>query len=552
MEVHRTCRGRLRRAPACYWGSDAGRRRGDDDRGATEVPEADAGAVLGADRAGRGRLLDEMAAVTGLHRKSLLRLLAPGGLDRWPRRQRGRVYGHLVDDALRVIWESLDYVCAEALTPALLATARAAGAHGEVRLTDEPGSPVGADQHRERATPADAAGAGHASPPAPGAGAGQPRQPGGAPDPDARLAWDEARQGTSRWTSSIIVGRSPTASTCTRCRLVDVATGWSERVAVLGAASGRWKKPSGACSTDCPSPSAKLHPDNGGEFLNNHLVRFWGEASTGLTLSRSRPYQKNDNRFVEQKNDTLVRAYLGHGRLDTPAQADALNALYDQMWTYYNLFQPVLHLVAKTIDPAEPTQVRRTWDARADAVRAPVRRAGEAVGRAPTRPGAGARPHQPSGAPPGDLRGARPACSRHRRCRPLKTSGGRPRRRKRGSPPQPAGGRALPATNVRNEADAHDTKRKERPRPVAFSFEGTVPRIASSVTFSFDLTRPLVPGERCWPVPGCGTVAVGWINAILAGGVSVGGVHAGPGAARAAVAGRRHAVSSGVAGGERS
>src|SRR5687767_14606220 len=91
-----------------------------------------------ADRAGRGRLLDEMEAVTGLHRKSLLRLLAPAGLERRPRRrQRGRVYGHLVDDALRVIWESLDLVCAERLTPALVSTAQLLARHGEVRLTDE-------------------------------------------------------------------------------------------------------------------------------------------------------------------------------------------------------------------------------------------------------------------------------------------------------------------------------------------------------------------------------------------------------------------------------
>jgi hypothetical protein len=84
------------------------------------------------------------------------------------------------------------------------------------------------------------------------------------------------------------------------------------------------------------------------------------ELSTTMRGStRSRPYQKNDNRLVEQKNATLVRQYLGDLRLDTPEQIAALNALYEQMWLYYNLFQPVLHLCEKTL---EGDKVRRKWD----------------------------------------------------------------------------------------------------------------------------------------------------------------------------------------------
>ena len=83
-----------------------------------------------AGRAGRGALLTEMGAVTGLHRRSLVRLLAGGDLSRHPRRaQRGRAYGAAVDDAMRVVWESLDYVCAERLTPALAGTARLLAGH---------------------------------------------------------------------------------------------------------------------------------------------------------------------------------------------------------------------------------------------------------------------------------------------------------------------------------------------------------------------------------------------------------------------------------------
>ena len=108
-----------------------------------------------------------------------------------------------------------------------------------------------------------------------------------------------------------------------------------------------------------PFAVIELHPDNGSEFFNQHLVRFWKDKVKGVQLSRSRPYQKNDNRMVEQKNDTLVRQYLGQLRLDTPEQITALNALYEQMWLYYNLFQPVLHLVEKSM---VADKVVRKWD----------------------------------------------------------------------------------------------------------------------------------------------------------------------------------------------
>ncbi len=122
-----------------------------------------------------------------------------------------------------------------------------------------------------------------------------------------------------------------------------------------------------------PFALVELHPDNGREFFNDHLKRLFPQLVPGLTLSRSRPYHKNDNRFVEQKNDALVRQYVGYARFDTPEQ---MAALYADMSVYYNLFQPVLHLVEKTVvsDPIAdespggaiptltPTRIRRRWD----------------------------------------------------------------------------------------------------------------------------------------------------------------------------------------------
>ena len=312
---------------------------------------------LAADRAERGRLLDTLEALTHLDRKTLIRLLRSPDLARRPRaRQRGRVYGHAVDDALRVIWETLDYVCAERLTPVLVPTARRLAAHGELVLTDELVAQlerisIASVQRRLSRL-----------------GQDTPRLPRKGPEranrvareiPMQRIAWDVAAPGHFEVDLVHHSGPVTDGDYLHTLQLVDVATGWSERVAVLGRSQRAMEAGFRRVLARLPFPIVELHPDNGPEFLNAHLVRFWGTEITGLSLSRSRPYHKNDNRVIEQKNDTLVRAYVGHGRLDTPEQCAALNALYDQMWVYYNLFQPVLHLIEKT---TQGTRVRRKWD----------------------------------------------------------------------------------------------------------------------------------------------------------------------------------------------
>ena len=312
---------------------------------------------LAADRAGRGALLTEMAAVTGLHRKSLTRLLTQPSLERRPRRrQRGRTYGAEVRAVVATVWESLDYVCAERLTPALLPTARHLAAFGECRLTPEVEARLGtisrATVHRLTGTL-----------PRP-----TPRLPRGGPEqanrvrqavPMGRLPWQTSAPGHFEVDLVHHCGASAAGEYVHTLQMVDVATGWSERVAVLGRSQAAMEAGFRRILGRLPFPVIELHPDNGSEFFNAHLVRFWGEELTGLTLSRSRPYHKNDNRLVEQKNDTLVRAYLGYGRLDTAARAAALDQLYEQMWLYYNLFQPVLHLREKAVTA---DRLRRTWD----------------------------------------------------------------------------------------------------------------------------------------------------------------------------------------------
>jgi len=312
----------------------------------------------GASRTGRGALLSEMAAVSGLHRKSLLRLLHAPSLARAPQRVRvrRRTYGPAVADVVRVVWESLDYVCAERLTPALLATAQQLAQWEELVLTPQVEAQLAAIsratvqrllQRFQQDTPK------------------LPRRTPQPPNqvlrgvPLERLSWATTVPGSFETDLVHHCGPVADGTYLHTLQLVDVATGWSERVAVRGRTQEQMVDGFRRVQARLPFPITHLHPDNGSEFFNHHLVRYFGEELTGLKLSRSRPYQKNDNRFVEQKNSTLVRAYLGYRRLETLRQYAAVNALYDQLWVYYNLFQPVLHLVGK--DMVNGKLLRR-WD----------------------------------------------------------------------------------------------------------------------------------------------------------------------------------------------
>ena len=117
-------------------------------------------------------------------------------------------------------------------------------------------------------------------------------------------------------------------------QMVDIATGWSERIAILGRSYLVMQDAFERILQRLPFAVCELHPDNGGEFLNHHLLRYWSDAMPGLALSRSRPYQKNDHRSVEQKNSSSAHAYLGQQRLDTVADTEALDRFYDGMWVY--------------------------------------------------------------------------------------------------------------------------------------------------------------------------------------------------------------------------
>lgn len=310
-----------------------------------------------ANRTEKGRLLGEMEAVTGLHRKSLLRLLHQPSLERTRSTvRRWRSYGLEVEQVVAIVWKSVDYVCAERLQPVLRSSAEHLASFNACPLTPA------------IATQLDTISIATLGRMLRRLGRPLPRLPQRGPEqanrlrqatPMRRIPWETSDPGHLEVDLVHHAGGTSAGEYGHTLQLVDVATGWSERVALLGRSQRAMEAAFRQVLARIPFPIRELHPDNGSEFFNAHLLRFFGEEVTGLTLSRSRPYHKNDNRFVEQKNATLVRAYLGHLRLDTPEQVAALNDLYDQLWTYYNLFQPVLRLAEKTIVDG---RLRRRWD----------------------------------------------------------------------------------------------------------------------------------------------------------------------------------------------
>src|SRR6201993_1854239 len=90
----------------------------------------------------------------------------------------------------------------------------------------------------------------------------------------------------------------------------------------------------------------EIHSDNGTEFINWHLFRYTQEEE--LEFSRSRSNKKNDNCFVEQKNWTHVKKFVGYLRYDTQEELSILNDLYrSELRLYKNFFQPVMKLIVK-------------------------------------------------------------------------------------------------------------------------------------------------------------------------------------------------------------
>ena len=162
--------------------------------------------------------------------------------------------------------------------------------------------------------------------------------------------WDETRPGFLEADTIAHCGETLLGQFVYTIDTVDIATGWTEQRAVWGKGETDVLKQIQHIEDSLPFPLLGFDCDNGGEFLNWHLMKHFHQRDKTVQFTRSRPYHKDDNAHVEQKNWTHVRQWFGYHRLDKPVLVGLMNHLYSQEWRlYHNFFLPSVKLVEKKL-----------------------------------------------------------------------------------------------------------------------------------------------------------------------------------------------------------
>lgn len=175
-------------------------------------------------------------------------------------------------------------------------------------------------------------------------------------------AWQENEAGWLEADTVALGGGSATGEVIWMLDSTDISTTWVEMRAMFGRGQHAAVEQLAQIETFLPFPWLGLDSDNGGEFINRHVLR-WCQKNRGepIYYTRSRPYRSNDNAHIEQKNWTHVRHWFGYERHDNPEVADLINELASgELRQFLNLFSPSMKLLAKTKSPAG--KERRQYD----------------------------------------------------------------------------------------------------------------------------------------------------------------------------------------------
>jgi len=319
---------------------------------------------LNASRAAKSAMLDAMEADTHLHRKHLIRLMNSDDIrPRKRNRERGRTYGPEVEHAVRLVADALDWPGAERVQPVLADMAQCLARFGHLSLS----APLLSQLHQVSISTVRRIMKRIGRPQDTLPKVGRGRRPDSVVQsmvPIGVIPWQEPEPG--RFEADLVHHTDNNLEgpfVCT-LHLVDIFTGWSERFAILGYEFEQMWQAVQAFKDRCPIPVREIHTDNGPEFMNMAFVSHFGSEIVSARLTRGRPGFKNDNRFVEQKNSSLIRAYLGHLHLYTAEYCALLNHLCSDVWGCYNLFVPVVRQTSRRVRRANTglVQIVRTQD----------------------------------------------------------------------------------------------------------------------------------------------------------------------------------------------
>jgi len=301
---------------------------------------------LGADKQIKTKIIDELTANTGMHRKAVIRTLKHEQMHD-PCKQPGKRgpktrYGPAVTIALKELWEMSGELCAERLKEAIpdyLPPLKRDGDWNHSKETTALLLQMSIGTMKDRIAKFQKA-----------------RHPRGVSTtkpsqlkeiiPVRRGPWDNPKPGDGEIDTVVHCGSTLLGNMAYTVNYTSIATGWCEQAAQLNKGQQRTVKSIQAIRKHLPWKLTGLDPDSGSEFINWHCKE-WCDT-VGIELTRSRPNHKNDNAHVEQKNYTVVRKVLGYSRIETEEAVALMNELYAGPWRLYiNFFQPIMKCVEK-------------------------------------------------------------------------------------------------------------------------------------------------------------------------------------------------------------
>jgi hypothetical protein len=299
---------------------------------------------LKADKAGKEHILDEFLATTGYHRKYAIRVLnhgsPPKGLKKAGRR---KLYQGEVVTALEQIWEICGRICSKRLQPFLPEMISVLERCEELTLSEETKSLL---VGMSRATIDRCLQPARFTPAARGLSTTKPGSLLKAAIPIRTFTpWDEERPGFVEIDLVAHCGPTTEGVYLNTLTATDLATGWTECLGLAHKTQAEVSQAIVELRQRLPFALLGIDSDNGSEFINETLLRYC--QTEEITFTRSRPYQKNDQAHVEQKNWSVVRHTIGYDRLETAEELAVLRAIYVDLRLYINFFQPVLKLIGK-------------------------------------------------------------------------------------------------------------------------------------------------------------------------------------------------------------